>query len=66
MLCSNCHGQHFVVRKGQLVPCPECGGMGEIHCCDGLVAQPDTFTQSAERDEVCPARMREQLSRSRS
>jgi hypothetical protein len=41
MLCSCCHGQHFVIRAGQMLPCPECGGIGEIHCCDGLTAQPD-------------------------
>lgn len=23
------------------IPCPECSGVGEIHCCDGLQEQPD-------------------------
>ncbi len=41
MLCHRCHRQHWVVRGGQITPCPECGGMGEIHCCEGLVAQPE-------------------------
>ena len=39
MLCHQCHGQHWVIRAGQMCPCPECGGLGEIHCCEGLVAQ---------------------------
>jgi len=39
MLCSTCYGQHWVIRAGQPIPCPECGGLGEIHCCDGLIAQ---------------------------
>jgi hypothetical protein len=42
MLCSTCHGHHFIVRNSQMIPCPECGGLGEIHCCDGLTAQPDS------------------------
>jgi hypothetical protein len=42
MLCPCCHGQHFVIRGGQLAPCPECGGMGEIHCCDGLTSQAES------------------------
>jgi len=41
MVCYSCHGQHWVVRGGQMTPCPECGGLGEIHCCEGLVAQQD-------------------------
>jgi hypothetical protein len=41
MMCHSCHGQHWVIRGGQITPCPECGGLGEVHCCDGLVAQPD-------------------------
>src|ERR1700686_1106660 len=43
MLCSSCHGQHFIIRAGQMMPCPECGGMGGIHCCDGLTEQPEGF-----------------------
>jgi hypothetical protein len=41
MLCPNCHGTRFVLINGQPVPCPECGGMGELHCCDGLQEQID-------------------------
>ncbi|HJZ59513.1 MAG TPA: hypothetical protein VKE74_31505 [Gemmataceae bacterium] len=41
MLCPRCHGMHVILVNGQRVPCPECQGMGEIHCCDGLTEQPD-------------------------
>lgn len=23
-------------------PCPECGGTGHLHCCEGLREQPET------------------------
>ena len=42
MVCHSCHGQHWVLRSGQMMPCPECGGLGEIHCCEGLVAQQES------------------------
>ena len=44
MLCPRCHGTHVIVEAGQPRPCPECQGMGEIHCCDGLTEQPDAST----------------------
>jgi hypothetical protein len=44
MLCPSCHGRHWVVHCGRMVPCPECGGIGEVHCCDGLAAQRDCPT----------------------
>lgn len=25
----------------RMVPCPDCNGSGQAHCCDGLCAQPD-------------------------
>lgn len=24
-----------------MIPCPDCGGQGISHCCDGVCAQPD-------------------------
>ncbi len=39
MLCPRCYGKHVVVVSGSRIPCPECAGMGEIHCCDGLREQ---------------------------
>lgn len=41
MLCPHCHGTRFLIADGQRLPCPDCAGMGEIHCCDGLTEQPD-------------------------
>lgn len=41
MLCPTCHGHHWLVTPTGSEPCTECGGMGEIHCCDGLCLQPD-------------------------
>ena len=41
MLCPRCYGTHVVLVNGQPIPCPECGGIGEIHCCDGLTEQPE-------------------------
>ena len=41
MLCPRCHGTHVVWEAGAQVPCPECHGAGELHCCDGLQEQPE-------------------------
>lgn len=54
MLCPRCHGTHYVLTNGQRLPCPECGGLGEINCCDGLMEQPEeltTETQGHREDE---------------
>jgi len=24
-----------------MIPCPDCGGQGIAHCCDGICAQPE-------------------------
>jgi hypothetical protein len=40
MLCPRCYGTHIVQVNGRRDPCPECAGVGEIHCCDGLQEQP--------------------------
>jgi hypothetical protein len=39
MICPRCYGKHVVIVDGKTVPCPECGGLGELHCCDGLQEQ---------------------------
>jgi hypothetical protein len=52
MLCPRCHGTHVIVVNGQRRPCPDCQGMGEIHCCDGLQEQPDP-------EQVCGIRGQE-------
>lgn len=41
MLCPTCHGHHVVSTRLGDQPCPECGGMGEVHCCDGLQEQSE-------------------------
>ncbi len=40
MLCPRCHGIREILVDDQPLPCPECEGRGEIHCCEGLQAQP--------------------------
>jgi hypothetical protein len=40
MLCPCCNGQHWITKEGHVQPCPECGGLGEVHCCEGLSEQP--------------------------
>ncbi len=40
MMCYRCYGKHWVQCEGTMVPCPECSGMGGIHCCDGLTESP--------------------------
>jgi hypothetical protein len=41
MLCPRCYGKRIVSLDGSQVPCPECAGYGEVHCCDGLNDQPE-------------------------
>jgi RecJ-like exonuclease len=47
MVCEVCHGAHLIPVAGLMQPCPECGGLGTIHCCDGLQAQPEPESSSA-------------------
>jgi hypothetical protein len=53
MLCETCRysGRVGFVRghasaddrvDEQLIPCPDCGGSGIAHCCDGICEQPGT------------------------
>jgi hypothetical protein len=44
MVCPVCHGTKLLEIAGVKQPCGECGGMGVIHCCEGLVAQPELAT----------------------
>jgi hypothetical protein len=50
MICPRCHGTRLLILNGQRLPCPDCAGMGEIHCCDGLMEQPDPTGET-----VCPS-----------
>ena len=38
MRCNLCDGSGMRPSPGGGTPCPECGGCGVAHCCDGLVA----------------------------
>jgi hypothetical protein len=48
MICDLCGGKRQVVIlrtfMREVIPCPECGGSGVTHCCDGLREQPQTDT----------------------
>jgi len=38
-----------------MIPCPDCGGAGIAHCCDGLCAQPDAApAQATIRNTASP------------
>lgn len=50
MVCPLCFGRHLLAVQGRVVPCPECEGHGEIHCCEGLQEQP---TQAPAADAEC-------------
>ena len=52
MLCETCRFTErpgFVRARGQvrteggddMIPCPDCGGQGIAHCCDGICEQPE-------------------------
>ena len=41
MICPVCQGGRLLLIAGVTQPCGECGGMGFIHCCEGLVCQPE-------------------------
>ena len=55
MRCETCQGRGQVTERVDAtceptpqfhqdqasLPCPECGGSGITHCCDGLCEQPD-------------------------
>ena len=41
MICPVCHGRQVLEIAGKVQPCGECGSMGTIHCCEGLIAQPE-------------------------
>jgi len=41
MLCPQCYGKHVVLQSGSWLPCSECAGVGELHCCDGLREQEE-------------------------
>ena len=42
-------------------PCPECGGAGEIHCCEGLQVQPGGTDEAAAVIDPYPYLSAEEL-----
>jgi hypothetical protein len=38
MRCNFCDGSGMRPQGAVLLPCPECGGCGVAHCCDGIQA----------------------------
>jgi DnaJ-class molecular chaperone len=59
MICRRCHGKgqinryHDMERVGYATHiCPDCDGMGILHCCDGLTECPEQDReQESEQDE---------------
>jgi hypothetical protein len=50
MLCETCRwterpgfvrAPHRLDAGCDMIPCPDCGGTGVAHCCDGICAQPE-------------------------
>lgn len=35
MRCTHCHGRGVTDREGELIVCEECGGDGNVSCCEG-------------------------------
>lgn len=52
MICPVCYGRHWIIWHGQVLPCPECGGLGEWHCCEGLQEQPSSSSWACPKDSV--------------
>jgi hypothetical protein len=61
MLCDTCRwtGRPGFVRApsdtqpsqhdpGDMIPCPDCGGQGIAHCCDGICEQPSAGSRGAD------------------
>lgn len=43
MICPRCYNHHYKAESDPALadfPCPECYGIGILHCCDGLHEQP--------------------------
>lgn len=64
MLCETCRlsGRPGYVRAAapapdapDMIPCPDCGGQGIAHCCDGICAQPDAAQPEAANNHGGPA-----------
>jgi hypothetical protein len=65
MLCPRCYGKHVVVTNGSRIPCPECAGVGELHCCDGLREQDDCPVVERSQSHAPSAKLKTEESRPR-
>ena len=45
MRCTACHGTGVMECR----PCDDCGGYGQVHCCDGEQAQPERELYTIDR-----------------
>ena len=59
MLCPWCYGKHVVLMNESRVPCPECAGVGELHCCDGLREQAECPSPERFKLPVPSSKLRE-------
>jgi RecJ-like exonuclease len=46
MLCPICYGKGTLERAG---PCPECGGLGLVHCCEGDAEQAEPEEEDGQK-----------------
>ena len=65
MLCPRCYGKHIVLMNGSRVPCPECAGVGELHCCDGLREQEECPVSNGAKFQYSNSKPKSEEPRSR-
>ncbi len=59
MICFDCGGRGWVAP---FELCPECYGVGVIHCCDGLMEQPgEQPAIQSSQPSASPAALRSRL-----
>jgi hypothetical protein len=67
MLCDTCrfterpgfvrvHADGGVHGIGEMIPCPDCGGQGIAHCCDGICEQPESSALQDWNTRTIPSR----------
>jgi hypothetical protein len=52
MIFPVCHGRRVLSIAGQIQPCGECGSMGEVHCCEGIIATAEAYEIACERHHL--------------
>ncbi len=61
MICETCHGTGLKSLVLALIPCPDCGGAGFTHCCEGDQAQPGDVAPVVEQIKQLLAGLRPEL-----